>query len=230
MIKLILVFVLFCSCSNHTEQKEKINKAIQTNHISDTIIGRKNITNEIAGSEYRKRAKGYFVIVKNDTSGFMPIFTESRDNLNIGIDLNLHYSKTNETYSQQLNELKLILQNASKEFNLDSLKGISIGRLILTGDLAIDITKQYKKKFGDNELIKTEDYQRISDFLLESKLTKDINELLKPYLVSVEKISIEKVFFTTKNEILNYCSLEKDTARIPDRILDCMTWIRIKNE
>ena len=172
----------------------------------------------------------YFIIVNNDTSDFMPIFTESKDDNVIGINLNLPYSKHTKTFVQRLSELKLILPLASKEFNFDSLKSMSIGRLILTGDLAVDITKEYKKKFGDIERIRTADYQRISDFLLESKLTSDFNELFKPYSISVETISIEKVFFTTKSELLNYSKLDKDTTEIPVKILDCITSIRLRKE
>lgn len=214
LVLIFLSFVVFCSCSNQTEQKQKIENEIKIDQISDTIIGKKNITNEIAGSAYRKRAIGYFVVVKNDTSGFMPIFTESKDYGKIGISQNLPYSNKTETYFQRLSEFKLILPKAAKEFNFDSLSGMSIGRLILTGDLAIAITEEYRNKFGEKEKITTADYSEISDFLLESRLTKDLNELFEPYSKSVEKVGIEKAFFTTRDELVNYSRVSKDTADI----------------
>ena len=85
IIIVLLTFSVFCTCSNQTESKTKIEDVKHTKYISDTIIGEKSITNEIAGSAYRKRATGYFVIVNNDTSDFMPIFTESKDDNIIGI-------------------------------------------------------------------------------------------------------------------------------------------------
>jgi hypothetical protein len=230
IIIVLLSFLVCCGCSNQTESKTKIDDVKQTAFLADTIIGKKTITNEIAGSAYRKRATGYFVIVKNDTSDFMPIFAQSKDDNSIGIHLNLPYTKHTRTFVQRLSELKLILPLASNEFNFDAIKTISVGRLILTGDLAVDITTQYKNKFGDAERITTADYQRISDFLLESKLTSDLNELFKPYSISVETINIEKVFFTTKSELSNYSKLDKDTTEIPERILDCVTWIKLKKE
>ena len=233
MKNLVLIFlsvIVFFSCSNQTEQKQKIKNDIKIHQISDTIIGKKNITNEIAGSAYRKRAIGYFVIIKKDTSGFMPIFTESKDNGRIGISQNLPYSNETETYFQRLCELKLILPKAEKEFNFDSLRGMSVGRLILTGDLAIKITEEYKNKFGENEKITTTDYSKISNFLLESRLTKDLNELFEPYSKSVEKVNIEKAFFTTRDELMKYSRVSRDTVNIPNKILDCMTWIKFKNE
>lgn len=107
---------------------------------------------------------------------------------------------------------------------------MSIGRLILTGDLAIAITEEYRNKFGEKEKITTADYSEISDFLLESRLTKDLNELFEPYSKSVEKVSIEKAFFTTRDELVNYSRVSKDTSDIPNKILDCITWIKFKNE
>jgi len=226
-VLIFLSFIVFYSCSNKTEQKQKIEieNEIKIDNISDTIIGKKNVINEIAGSAYRKRATEYFVVVKKDTSGFRPIFTESKENGRIAISQNLPYSNETETYFQRLSELKLILPKAEKEFNFDSLSSMSIGRLILTGDLAIIITEEYKNKFGENEKIVTADYNEISDFLLESRLTKDLNELFEAYSKSVEKINIEKAFFTKRDQLLKFSSVSKDTMDVPNKILDCIIWV-----
>ena len=230
LLLIIFSVIIFCFCSNQNGQKENSETKIKIDQNIKTTIGKKNITNEIAGSAYRKRATGYFAISKSDTSGFMPIFYESKDNGKIGINLNLPYSNNTETYNQRLSELKLILPKAFKEYNPDSLNGLSIGRLILTGDLAIEITKEYKNKIGDNENILTADYKVISDFLLDSKLAKDLNQLFEPYSILVEKVSIEKAFFTSKDELIKFSNLNQDTTEIPNRILDCMTWIKFKNK
>jgi len=225
-----LSIVVLCSCLNQTGQNKNIENEIVTAQISDKIIGKENITNEIAGSSYMKRATGYFTIVKNDTSEFMPIFSESRNDGDIEISLNLSYDNETETYSQRLSELKLILPKASQEFNFDSLSSMSIGRLILTGDLAIIITEEYKNRFGENEKITTADYKEISEFLLETSLTKNLNELFKPYSKSVERVGIEKVFFTDKRELLRYSNISRDSTEIPDKILDFMTRIEFRNK
>ena len=229
-ILIFLLFVVFYSCSNQNEQKKKIENEIKIEKFPDTIIGKKNITDELAGSAFRKRATQYFVVVKKDTSRFMPIFSKLKNNGKIEISQRLPYSNETETYFQRLSELKLILPEAAKEFNLDSLSHMSIGRLILSGDLAIAITKEYKNKFGEKEVITTADYSEISKFLLESKLTKDLNKLFEPYSKSVEKVGIEKVFFTTRDNLLKCSRVSKDTADIPNKILDCMTWVVFKNK
>jgi hypothetical protein len=226
-ICILVFFLLFLSCTKQNKNKTgTYSSDIET---QDTLIASKTITGEPAGSAYLKRAVEYFVVVKNDTSGFMPVFIESKEKSAVSIDLNLPYTNKTETYAQRMSELKLILPIASKEFDFDSLRSLSIGRLILTGDLAVEITKQYKSRFGENEKLTSSDYGRIMEFLLETNLTKDLNELLEPYSLTVEKIIIEKAFFTTKDDLIKNSNTAEDTLEIPDKILDCITWAKFRN-
>lgn len=220
---LLSLALLTLSCQ---EKKNDSDRQLKKNTISnpDTIIGNRPITNEIAGSAYRTRAKGYFIIVKKDTSDFMPIFTESKENKKIGIDI--RYEKKSLTYNQRFDELKRILPQASTDFCFDSLKTIFIGRLILSGDLAIKVTNQYRQAFGENE--KIEDYQKVSQFLLESKLTTDLNKLLNTYNISVDKVYPEKIFFTTKKDLCRASKIETDSTSVPEKILDCLIWVGLK--
>jgi hypothetical protein len=199
----------------------------KTNLTNDTVIGSKTIIDEIAGSAYRKRATGYFVIIGKDTSDYTYIFTESKDGGKVGIDLNIPYSKAAMTYRQRLEELKIVLPKAATDYNFDSLTSISFGRLILSGDLAIDITNQYRQKFGTSDKIKVEDYKVVEQFLASSKLGADLDKLFKPYSISIDKVSIEKLFFTTKKELYWASKIETDSINTPDKILDCMTWVKL---
>ena len=230
IILINLIIAVFYSCSNQTGKKKEAENNAKTIQTKDTIIGKKVISNEIAVSSYRKRATGYYTIISNDTSEFMPILSESKDNGRIGLNLNLPYSKRNITYSQILDELELILTEAAKDYNFDSLATMSIGRLILSGDLAIIVTEEYKNRFGNKEKISTSDYKEISDFLIASTLAKDLNDLLKPYSKSVSRIGIEKAFFTDKEELFRYSKISRDSTEIPEKILDFMTWINFKDE
>ncbi len=210
-----LVVLLMYSCSNHTEQKVE-NRKMGEKSI-DTLIGKNNITNEISGSAYRKQATEYFVIIEKDSSSFRPIFSES--NGSIWLNLNLPYSKPTKNYYQRLSELELILPVAASEYNIDSLKSIFFGRLVLSGDLAILVTQEYKRKFGDRKYIATKDYHQISEFILkESTFVKDLNRILEPYSKQVSGIDIEKVFFTSKDVLLKYSKVSKDTTLIPEKV------------
>lgn len=223
---MLLLALLFLACN----QNGKCVSSQTTNQKQttvDTIVGSKLMTNEVAGSSYLKKAIGYYLIVGNDTSDFTCIFSESKDGGKVGMDLNISYSKITMTYGQRMNELKKILSVAVKDFNFDSLTTIDFGRLVLSGDLAIDITNQYKQKFGTSTKITNYDYEMVKKFLKSSKLATDIDSLLKPYSISVVNVSIEKVFFTTKEDLYQLSKIETDTTKVPERILDCMTWVRL---
>jgi hypothetical protein len=216
-----LLVILLTSC-NDNRQNSFAQTTTKNELTIDTIIGSKTITDEIAGSAYRKRATGYFVIIDKDTSDYTCIFLESTDGGKVSIDLNIPYSKASMTYRQRLEELKIILPIAAKDYNFDSLTSVSFGRLILSGDLAVEVTQQYQQKFGISN--KLESYVTVGQFLKESKLGEDLNDLFKPYLISVDKVSIEKLFLTSQKDLLWASKVETDTTKFPDKILDCIAW------
>ena len=224
----IFLIVVLTSCTNKTRKETLPNDEKITT--SDTLIGEVEITNEIAGSSYRNRAKGYFVIIEKDTSNYIPVFTESKKNSSISIIQNLSYSKKNRTYAQRLKELKLILQKAEQDYDLDRLTSMSLGRLILSGDLAVILTNEFKNNFGDNEKITTAEYKEISNFLLQSTLARDLNIVFEPYQKSVKKISIEKVFLANKKELMSYSHVTIDASQIPENIIDFTIWVEFENK
>jgi len=223
---LTLCFLIVIGCQKRGQETTVFENAELTNQ--DITIGQQQVTDEIAGSAYRKRATKYFVIADNDTSSYSPVFTENNDGGIVGMDLNIRYPDNSKSYNEWMGELEKILPRAAQDYNLDSLKVIFVGRLIETGDLAIEVTLQYHDTFKGYDNIRTADYQRVSDFLLTSKLTDNFNKLFEPYAISVEEIGVEKVFFTTPKNFEHYSKIETDSARIPTQILDCQTWIKMK--
>jgi len=75
IIKIFPFTVLILLALGCQDTKNDFHKQTKPNTVSspDAAIGRRSITDEIAGAAYRKRATGYFVIVDKDTSDFMPI-------------------------------------------------------------------------------------------------------------------------------------------------------------
>ena len=167
----------------------------------------------------------YFVITGKDTTGFTCIFTESNKNGAIGIILNAGSSKTCRTYRQKLEELKIIFPKAAQDFDFKLLTSIELGRLIFSGDLAVEVTEEYQKKFpsGNRHI----DYSALGEFLKKSRLGSDFNKLFQNYPVTVSGVSAEKAFFAPKAQLLRQCKIETAPSIIPDKTLDCMTWIRL---
>ncbi|MES2766606.1 MAG: hypothetical protein V4642_12100 [Bacteroidota bacterium] len=223
---LVIAFVSLLAISSCGKNSDA---TISQKATSDTIIGTKEITNELPGSNYRKRAKGYFLIINQDTSKFMPIAGETNQNdfSNKGrVWLNLN-SDSSMSYREQIAELSLLFPHIFRDFKIDSLKSISLGRLEFMGDLAIITTKQL------SEVLKTEkafysNYKRVQELLKKSKLGEDFNAVLKPYNLVVGDVWVEKVMFTDKKYLYQNSKIETDSTLIPNKILDCMIGIRIK--
>jgi len=227
MKKLVFLLVLpvitaCCDAPQSFRQESPIVDSVKV----DTSIGRKEITDEIAGSAYRKRATAYFVIAGKDTSKYSCIFSESKDDGRVSLDLHIPYSNSGLNYREREKEIKLLLPEAAKDFRFDSLYTVSFGRLLLSGDLAIEITREYLVKYGADDKIK--DYAQVAAFLQGSELSRDVNELFKPYSLALDRVSIEKVFFATREDLFKLSKIEKKQNEIPGKILDCILYVKLK--
>jgi hypothetical protein len=214
----MVISILIIACDRQAEVNKLTPDAGTFN--ADTLIGRIPITNEIAGSAYRKRAMAYFLIINGDTSDFRCILTESNENAQVDMEIRF---KRRKSYRQQLRELQKLIPAGVRDFDYDSLRSIFISRLVTTGDLAVDISRQLQ---GDS--ISINNYSEVKQFLLKTKLASDFNRLLTPFYCSVAGFSVEKVFLTDKKILFRNATVESDTSAIPEHILDCITWIRIQ--
>ncbi len=216
----LLLLMFACNEPQTNTSQNNAQPAITT---IDTLVGRRIITNEIAGANYRKRAIGYYLIVNNDTSDFVSIFSESNDGK---VSISFFLDESSKTYATRMAELDAILPTAFTEFEFDSLSSIEMGRLISHGDLVIDVTNQYLKKFEVKKPL--QDYKTTAAFLKQSKLADDFNTIFKPYSVEVVGVSIEKLFFTSSNQIYSISKIETDSSAVPEELLDCITWVSLK--
>lgn len=143
IISFLLMLPSIVSCRDRNHASPNHIEGIPRKLAADTVIVSQIITDQLPGSAYRKRATAYFIVVNSDTSDFRPVFMEYNDG-NIGVDLNISYSRNNITHEQRMNELAKILKKATNEYSMESLRGIRLGRLILTGDVAVEVTRQCK--------------------------------------------------------------------------------------
>jgi hypothetical protein len=215
--------IVLSNCDHRS--KETLLQEDEKVLIPDTVVGSKIIGNELAGSAYRKKAKGYFLVSGADTSQFTCIFALSRTG---AVSMDIRFKK-DMTYREQKNALQKIIPFAIKDFdvNIDSLGLVFISRLITTGDLAISVAKQYETTFQEDQNL---NHAKVSSLLMKSRLTSDWNTLLKPYQISVDTIYTEKNFFAEKSDVFMWSRVETDSLQIPQNILDCMTWIRLKRK
>ena len=220
MRSIAILLLILSACQTKPEAVNKISTSQP-----DTVIATVDLQQELAGSAYRQRATGYFLVIDGDSSLYRPAFTESNEG-RVSLMLGLHPLLP---YDEQLAQLETLLPHAARSYALDSLHSVFMGRLVQTGDLAIDITKEYLVEFNGYGSTATTEYSVIADFLAHSRLGRDLDQVFSPYRLKVSGTSIEKVFFTEP-----YLSGPIDSARyaageIPEKVLDCMTWVIMEN-
>jgi hypothetical protein len=71
------------------------------------------------------------------------------------------------------------------------------------------------------------DYDTMKQFLINSKLGHDLNNAFNPYSLKVIDVSREKLFFTTRKDLLKSGNIESNPDSIPENILDCITWVKL---
>ncbi|GCC53455.1 hypothetical protein SanaruYs_36990 [Chryseotalea sanaruensis] len=216
LLLILLLNLVGCNKSNNSSSEMPPVK-------QDTLVQSQELTTQLVNSNYLLKTEKYFLLINNDTSDFNCLISKSKEDRSYS--MNLSFFAGYSSYAERLKELKLILPSIDQKYSLDSLKSIYLGRLIYYGDLAISVTKSYQEQYDTSK--KIEDYEAISTFLMKTKLADDFNTLLKPYAVSIKKISAEKIFFATKTELLTLNKISYNRDSIPDKILDCMIWIKV---
>ncbi len=215
IVVLILSIIIF-SCKEKTT-KTPSNTQTETQKNDTLRIG--SITDE---DKYISNQKitHYFPILEKDT---LKLYVELEHKDNIGY-VDIHFQK-NMTYDEQYNLLKPIFKKINTDFPLVQVDAIFLG-LISTGDLAITVTKQLEEK-TDDLATQVNDYNFITDLLLETQLSSDLNTLLNPCGVEIKNIQVEKMFLMDKKYLKDY-TLKTPTKEIPNTILDAITWITLK--
>ena len=127
------------------------------------------------------------------------------------------------TYRQQMEALRLILKESSKEFDLSKMRYMSL-MLLSSGDLAIEVTERYTKRFGMKGTITQ--YRELAKMLADSRLNSDLDKLLEPYSVFIDRISVEGVYAANKKTFLAENKIDA-TIKIPKNILNCIIHLDI---
>ncbi len=187
----------------------------------DTLVAKLDVTKTIPGAEYLNKAISYCVMTRLDTSAFKCHFSrwKADSTLFFVTRFSPHMS-----YRAQYNELRYILKEASKDFDLGAIRTIGLGRLVESGDLAVEVSREYFRLFGDKD---ARVRKEVNDFLVKSKLATDFNTLLKPYNLTVSSVIIEKPYFAPSSVLAQSSKIESGAGMIPKTVLDCVVYLKI---
>lgn len=210
---IILLSVVLFKCGSNKNGKS-IKKTPMGDTISDTIVKIRNVLDYASDPNYIK--KEYYVLNKHDTSLFSCRIIENRMNKTIFIMCKYPFNEKENnstsisdsakvefvpyqklevkliTYDNFIRELRLILNTASKQFDLSRLVTFSFDLICVSG-LTTSLSRQSILKYNSN--INNISSQKFKFLLQESPLTEDINSILKPYSVCVNELNIEEYLF-----------------------------------
>lgn len=245
-IEIVLFSMLSLSACDRTRSSN--SATFIGNAQADTIVVSKTIPDETFSLKYRE--KEYFLVAGKDTSGLSCILIENKNSGRVSLKLEYDdfykssltpiacssdtsaigekliehkapYYKM--TYRQQMEALRLILKESSKEFDLSKMRYMSL-MLLSSGDLAIEVTEQYTKRFGMKGTITQ--YRELEKILAESRLNSDLDKLLEPYSVFIDRISVEEVYAANKKTFLAESKVDA-TIKVPKNILNCIIHLDI---
>ncbi|MHA3787079.1 hypothetical protein ACX0HA_02620 [Flavobacterium hauense] len=216
---ILMTSLLLCSCS----KKENLQPEKKT---QDTIVVR-----DEQKDDYYAKIIEYRLVIAEDTSKTGIVFFQNKQGkLHLGLGLGMASQKRkyieNKPYRLRYLEVKKLMQEAAKDFDTKSLEDVGIGFLIETGDLAIDVSRNYYKKYGNTGRITwvqigPKKREEIYEILITSRAGQDLNSLLTPFGKKIDKVTrAEQLQFLPKEAINYYTTYETEASQIPEFIMD----------
>lgn len=220
----IILLSVFIFRFGSNKNDNSIKKTPMGDTTNDTVVKIRNVSDYTSDPNYIK--KEYYVLNNQDTSSFYCRIILDKLDKNIAIKCEYSFNEERTeptsiydsakvvevpednrdvkliTYSNFIKELHLILDTASKQFNFSRLKSFSI-RMVCASGLTNYLNSQSILKY--NRSIKNISISKFASLLQESPLTADLNRILKPYSVCLNKLYIEEyLFFPLKSKDMNF--------------------------
>lgn len=219
IVLVVFIGALLSSCTFSKEKNSK--KSSRQEGKSQESIVEHEVVSEIIGDGEKVRILEYTIVSASDTSSFIPRFRFStKDSLHyISLQLSDIDSKIN--YSDIIQELDYVLEEVANDNDISSLKRIFVGRLALLGDKTVEISETYFDQFGTEDM-KLQQGNKLEDFILNSSLSTDLNELLSPYNLRLKRVHLDQVSFLNREQLPNLSSREKGKLQVPNLLLDAV--------
>lgn len=214
-----LMTAVLYSCS----KKENLQPDKKT---QDTIVAK-----NISKSEHYSEIISYRLVIAGDSSKTGIVFFKNDEGkLHLGLGLGKTSRKANQIetkpYRLRYLEVKRLMEAAAKDRDTKSLEDVSIGWLMETGDLAIDVSREYFKRYGNPgniywHQIGPDKRKQINEVLISSRAGTDVNTLLLPFGKKIDRVTrTEKLMFEPKSALDYYTAYETDQSQVPEFIMD----------
>lgn len=204
LTSVLLLLITLISCKQRTKNDGPSKSIIQKN-IQDTIIVKnKNKLDKSYEVGFYSKSYSYFWLVGKDTLDFSINATEYENDSTL--HLNIHHNNP-ILFTTVLNRIDKCIPIIQENFMIPKLSSFYFKEPIYYKDIANELSNEYFRKFGKNNI----DYQKLNEFLLESNLNSKLDNFLVQMNKNVQYYSIEKFHFLKKEYFNSYIPNENLT-------------------
>lgn len=190
-IKLTFLFTIilgFISCIQETKSN---NQTETSNNVDTIIVKHKNELNKSYEVGFYSKSYSYYWVAGKDTLDFVVNATEYESDSTLNISVN---HKKPILYTITLTKINECLPLIKNDFHLFKLNSLYFKEPIFYFDLAKELATEYELQFGRKNI----NYEKLNQFLLNSKMNIQLNDLIKPLDKTVKRYSIEKFHLMDK--------------------------------
>jgi hypothetical protein len=223
-INLTLMATLTLSCiSCNQETKSNSQTSVSNDKIDTIIVKHKNDLNKSYEVDFLSQSYSYYWLVGKDTLDFSVNAREYQKDSTLHLSLN---HKKSINFSKALTKINECLPHIKEDFYLTKLNSLYFRDPIYYFDLVKELSTEYGKQFGQKNI----SYEKLNQFLLQSKQNKQLNNFVSPLDKKVKRYSIEKFHLTDKKYFSEYLP-NVDLTEYPEIAINGMgLYIQIENE
>jgi len=202
-ISLILVLLSSCNYKTQNTGNNVVNK------LESPRLVKAAIKLEGWNKDFYTKAYNYYWIAEGDTLGLQLNVSEAIKDSAVSIVI-MHQKPIK--FATVIDSLTTWIPRIKEDFAMNKLNSLYFKEPIYYPDINKLLSQEYEEKFGKKRI----DQQKLSQFLLSTSLTRELNDFLKPlHSKKVSSYTVEKFHLIDRKHYQSYLP-ETNTADYPD--------------
>ena len=209
------------SCGQETKSN---SQNVKSDNKTDTIIVKhKNDLNKSYEVGFYSKSYSYYWLVGKDTLDFKLSANEYEKDSTLHIYI---HHKNSILFSTALTKINECYPHIKEDFYLAKLNSFYFRDPIFYFDLTKELSTNYEKQFGRKNI----GYRKLSEFLIKSNITNQLNNFVSPIDKKVTRYGIEKFYLMDKKYYNSYLQNE-DLTKYPEFAINGMGfYVQLENK
>lgn len=221
-LTLLFITVIGCiSCVQETKSNKQTEKSFV--NLDTLIVKHKHELNKSYEVGFYSKSYSYYWLVGKDTLDFVVNATEYEKDSTLHLNI---YHKQPILFTKALTKISECYPLIKEDFQLSKLNSFYFKEPIYYFDLAKELSTEYEKQFGRKRI----SYEKLNQFLLNSKLNKQLSNFVNPLNKKIIQYGIEKFHLMDKKYYGDYLP-NINVKEYPEFIINGMgLHIQLENE